>query len=67
MEDPPDTFSAAEVQHLLDVVADQEGRYPEPMRAFAAALLELLAAERPAEFQWALKGHEGGPGVGRGH
>lgn len=32
---------------LLDVVSDQEGRYPEPMRAFAAALLEVLAEERP--------------------
>lgn len=47
MENPPDAFSAAEVQHLLNVVADQEGRYPEPMRAFAAALLEVLAKERP--------------------
>jgi hypothetical protein len=47
VENPPDTFSASEVQHLLDVVADEEGRYPEAMREFAAVLLELLAGERP--------------------
>lgn len=47
MENPPDTFSASEVLHLLDVVADEEGRYPEAMREFAAVLLELLAEERP--------------------
>ncbi len=32
MHNPSDTFSpTTEVQHLLDVVADQEGRYPAPM------------------------------------
>jgi hypothetical protein len=67
MQFPPDTFSASEVQHLLDVVADEEGRYPHSMREFAAVLLELLAEECSAEVQRAQAECRRGTSVAWGH
>lgn len=38
-------FTAEEVQHLRDVVADAEGHYPLRMREMAAAILASVEAE----------------------
>jgi hypothetical protein len=48
LSNPSDTFSDTEMQHLLDVASNLAGDYPEAMRAFAVALLEVLPIERLA-------------------
>jgi hypothetical protein len=47
MKSPAENFSTNELQHLIEVANDEEGRFPEAMRAFAATLLEVMFKEQP--------------------